>query len=181
MIETQQEVNLVNLHKIDEFKGGEHIFSAEQFSPAAVNKIKEFAEFLRRWDEEHPEHVYNQILEDTICAYLFWQSQKETGSKFKLAIEKLGGKLIGSDDMTKESSSAKGETIEDTIRTISGYADLAIIGHVDEELQKAIKIINKPNSTNLPIINANIKDTDELNFDVYTIMSILTLVTQRFV
>lgn len=63
-----------------------------------------------------------------ILATLFYEPSTRTQMSFQTAMLKLGGSIIGFDN-PNNSSVAKGETIGDTIRVVSGYADCIVIRH----------------------------------------------------
>lgn len=83
----------------------------------------------------------------TILTNVFFQSSTRTSISFEAAINKLGGKCI---NFNKEYSSInKGETIQDTIKTLSLYSDIIVIRHPDKKV-----IEDAINVSNIPIINA---------------------------
>jgi aspartate carbamoyltransferase catalytic subunit len=62
---------------------------------------------------------------------------------------RLGGRSIGTDNAREFSSAAKGETLEDTIRIVSGYSDLIVLRHSEEgAARRAAKV------SSVPVINA---------------------------
>lgn len=89
----------------------------------------------------------NLSLQDKIFGLLFFEPSTRTCLSFESAIHRLGGKIIKYN--TDYSSQKKGESIEDTIRTIDAYVDVFIIRHPEKNI---IEKISK--FTNKPIINA---------------------------
>jgi aspartate carbamoyltransferase catalytic subunit len=63
-----------------------------------------------------------------IMATLFYEPSTRTRLSFESAAHRLGGSVISSASMDA-SSAAKGETLADTVRVVSGYADLIVIRH----------------------------------------------------
>src|SRR6266851_10124370 len=63
-----------------------------------------------------------------IMATLFYEPSTRTRLSFESAAHRLGGSVISSADM-QSSSAAKGETLADTVRVVSGYADLIVVRH----------------------------------------------------
>ena len=61
---------------------------------------------------------------------------------------KLGGSCITTENASQFSSATKGETLEDTIRVISNYADFIILRHYEDTIDEVTKV------SNVPIINA---------------------------
>jgi aspartate carbamoyltransferase catalytic subunit len=95
--------------------------------------------------EENPNR---KILEGKVCATLFFEPSTRTRLSFETAINRLGGKVIGFSDAATTSSS-KGETLKDTIKMVSNYADLIIMRHYLEGAARYASEI-----TDIPIINA---------------------------
>jgi aspartate carbamoyltransferase catalytic subunit len=63
-----------------------------------------------------------------IMATLFYEPSTRTRLSFESAMHRLGGAVISSADM-QASSAAKGESLADTVRVVSGYADLIVLRH----------------------------------------------------
>jgi aspartate carbamoyltransferase catalytic subunit len=63
-----------------------------------------------------------------IMATLFYEPSTRTRLSFEAAMWRLGGKVISAPDM-KSSSVAKGETLADTVKVVSSYADLVVLRH----------------------------------------------------
>ncbi len=97
---------------------------------------------------------------------LFFEPSTRTQMSFQAAMRRLGGESIGFSD-AKTTSSAKGETLADTIKVIQGYVDAIVMRHpVEGAAARAAEI------TDLPVINAgdgsNQHPTQAL-LDLYTI------------
>ena len=67
-------------------------------------------------------------LDGLIMATLFYEPSTRTRLSFESAMHRLGGAVISSADM-QASSAAKGETLADTVRVVSAYADLIVVRH----------------------------------------------------
>jgi aspartate carbamoyltransferase catalytic subunit len=65
-------------------------------------------------------------------AALFYEPSTRTRLSFESAMLRLGGQTMGTDNAREFSSAAKGETLEDTIRIVGGYADVIVLRHPDE-------------------------------------------------
>jgi aspartate carbamoyltransferase catalytic subunit len=63
-----------------------------------------------------------------IMATLFYEPSTRTRLSFESAMQRLGGSVISCSDM-KASSTAKGETIADTAKVVSSYADVLVVRH----------------------------------------------------
>jgi aspartate carbamoyltransferase catalytic subunit len=69
-----------------------------------------------------------RIADGIVMATLFYEPSTRTRLSFESAAHRLGGSVISSASMDA-SSAAKGETLADTVRVVSGYADLIVIRH----------------------------------------------------
>lgn len=91
---------------------------------------------------------YAHACDGKLLATLFYEPSTRTRFSFEAAMLRLGGQVIGFSE-PNSSSVAKGESIADTIRTISCYADVAVIRHPKEGAPRVAA-----NSTDMPVINA---------------------------
>jgi aspartate carbamoyltransferase catalytic subunit len=89
-----------------------------------------------------------KLLAGKVCATLFFEPSTRTRLSFETAVNRLGGRVIGFSDASTTSSS-KGETLKDTIKMVSNYADLIIMRHYLEGAARYASEI-----TDIPIINA---------------------------
>lgn len=89
-----------------------------------------------------------RILEGKVAATLFFEPSTRTRLSFETAVNRLGGKVIGFSDAAT-SSSTKGETLKDTIKMVSNYADIIIMRHY---LEGAARYASQV--TDIPIVNA---------------------------
>jgi aspartate carbamoyltransferase catalytic subunit len=62
---------------------------------------------------------------------------------------RLGGRTMGTDNAREFSSAAKGETLEDTIQIVSGYADVIVLRHNEEGAARRAAA-----ASSVPVINA---------------------------
>jgi aspartate carbamoyltransferase catalytic subunit len=87
-------------------------------------------EILRILDlaEEFEKEPTQKLLEGKVAATLFFEPSTRTRLSFESAISRLGGKIIGFSDSSSTSVS-KGETLNDTIRTVSNYCDVIVMRH----------------------------------------------------
>lgn len=91
----------------------------------------------------------SQRLAGFIGAMLFYEPSTRTRLSFEAAMHRLGGRVIGTESAGHFSSVTKGETLEDTIRVISGYADVIVLRHNETgAAARAARV------STMPIINA---------------------------
>lgn len=88
------------------------------------------------------------ILSGKLIACLFFEPSTRTRLSFEAAVQRLGGTVIGF-DQAGSSSISKGESLKDTVRTVSGYADLIVIRH---PLEGSARLAAEYAS--VPVINA---------------------------
>ncbi len=69
-----------------------------------------------------------RVNSDKIMATLFYEPSTRTRLSFESAMQRLGGSVISCSDM-KASSAAKGETVADTAKVVSSYADVLVVRH----------------------------------------------------
>lgn len=73
------------------------------------------------------------LLDDRMLALIFFQPSTRTRMSFQTAMERLGGHVIVEANPKVTSSVAKEESIEDTMRCISQYANLLVLRHYDAD------------------------------------------------
>ena len=95
--------------------------------------------------EERPNR---RLLEGKVVATLFFEPSTRTRLSFETAVNRLGGRVIGFSDASNTSTS-KGETLKDTIKMVSNYADLIVMRHFLEGAALYATAV-----TDIPIINA---------------------------
>ena len=137
-----------------------HLISITDFSKEEYLRIMDLAaEFERNPDQK--------LLKDKVVASLFFEPSTRTRLSFETAINRLGGRIIGFSDASS-SSVTKGETLHDTIRMVSNYADLIVMRH---PLEGAPRYASEISSA--PVINAgdgaNQHPTQTL-LDLYSIL-----------
>lgn len=118
--------------------------SLVSISDISKDEILELLE-RARFFEEHPD---SKILDGKVVATLFFEPSTRTRLSFETAVNRLGGRVIGFSD-PGTSSSVKGETLKDTIKMVSNYADLIVMRHF---LEGAARYATEV--TEVPIINA---------------------------
>jgi aspartate carbamoyltransferase catalytic subunit len=138
------------------------LISIKDFSKDELLKVIDVAAEIEANKER-----YCNLLSGKILATLFFEPSTRTRLSFEAAMHRLGGGVIGFAEPEK-TSIAKGESVEDTMRIISGYCDAIVIRHPDAgSARKAA------DASAVPVINAgdgaNEHPTQTL-VDLYTIM-----------
>jgi len=136
------------------------LISINDYSKEELLKILKIA-------EEFEANPRQKILSNHVIASLFFEPSTRTRLSFESAINQLGGRVIGFTDASS-SSVKKGESLRDTIQTVSLYSDLIVMRH---PLEGSARFASEINDT--PIINAgdgaNQHPTQCL-LDMYSIM-----------
>jgi aspartate carbamoyltransferase catalytic subunit len=89
-----------------------------------------------------------RILEDYVVATLFFEPSTRTRLSFESAATRLGARVIGFTDAAS-SSVQKGESLRDTILTVSNYCDIIVMRHPREGSARFASEVSK-----VPVINA---------------------------
>ena len=118
-----------------------NLVSITDFSKEQILHILDLAEGF----EANPNQ---NILNGKVAATLFFEPSTRTRLSFETAVNRLGGKVIGFSDAST-SSSTKGETLKDTIKMVSNYADIIIMRHYLEGAARYATEVSK-----VPIVNA---------------------------
>lgn len=120
-----------------------HLMSPLDFSVDELDKLLRLANDI----EAHPEK-YAHACEGKKLATCFYEPSTRTRLSFEAAMLNLGGKVLGFSS-ADSSSAAKGESVSDTIRVISCYADICAMRHPKE----GAPLVASEKST-IPVINA---------------------------
>ena len=121
-----------------------HVIESQQFSRSLLEELFARAEEIKR-----EPHRFMGRLSGQVMAALFYEPSTRTRLSFEAAMLRLGGQTMGTDNAREFSSAAKGETLEDTIRIVSGYADVIVLRHREEGAAKRAAAVS-----DVPIINA---------------------------
>ena len=120
-----------------------HLIDITDFS------VKEIEDILNLADDmiAHPEN-YRESMRGRILATLFFEPSTRTRLSFESAMLSLGGSVLGFSS-ADSSSTTKGETLSDTISTVSCYCDIIAMRHPKEGAPMAGSFKSR-----VPIINA---------------------------
>jgi len=117
------------------------LVSIDDLSTDEILSILDLAEEF----EKEPDRT---LLSGKVIATLFFEPSTRTRLSFESAVSRLGGRILGFADAAT-SSVSKGETLKDTIKTISNYCDLIVMRHPLEGSARYASEISK-----VPVINA---------------------------
>lgn len=122
------------------------IIEAQQFDRDVLSAIFEVAREMEKIEKNSPG---SRILKGYLMATLFYEPSTRTRLSFESAMKRLGGEVLTTENAREFSSAAKGETLEDSIRTVEGYSDIIVMRHFESGAAKRAAAI-----ANIPIINA---------------------------
>jgi aspartate carbamoyltransferase catalytic subunit len=124
----------------------EHVLSVKQFNDKAL--LQELFESAAKL-QAMPAAEYPKPLKNHTLATIFYEPSTRTRLSFETAIQNLGANLISTENAGEFSSAIKGESLEDTIRTINAYADGIVIRHPEVGAAQRASTVS-----DVPIINA---------------------------
>lgn len=120
-----------------------HLMSPLDFSVEELDKLLDLGNDI----EKHPEK-YAHACAGKKLATLFYEPSTRTRLSFEAAMMNLGGNVLGFSS-AQSSSAAKGESVSDTIRMVSCYADICAMRHPKEGAPMVAARVSS-----IPVINA---------------------------
>lgn len=142
---------------------GKDILHGNQFTQKDIQSIMRVAS---KFEKELKEKSSISLLKGKILATLFFEPSTRTRFSFETAMQRLGGGVISMGSV-EASSVAKGETLIDTVRTVSQYADVIVLRHPRIGSAKEAAEVSS-----VPIINAGDgagQHPTQALLDIYTI------------
>lgn len=137
-----------------------HIISIRDFDRAGID------EFLAEADRMNAREYDRRLMDGKILGLLFFEPSTRTRMSFEAAMARLGGTSINVGSI-EVSSMAKGETLSDTIRVVSGYVDTIVLRHPKEGAARLASEV-----ADVPVINAGDgagQHPSQTLIDLYTI------------
>lgn len=103
-----------------------HVVEVGQFDRAGIEDL--FAETDRM------RHLPRRAapLQGRLLATIFYEPSTRTRLSFESAMHRLGGNVLSTENAREFSSAIKGETVEDTVRIVAGYADAIVLRHHEQ-------------------------------------------------
>lgn len=103
---------------------GQHILSVQQFTKDQMSHLFNVAHMLRMMVQKERSL---DILKGKVMASMFYEVSTRTSSSFAAAMARLGGAVLSFSEAT--SSVQKGESLADSVQTMSCYADVVVLRH----------------------------------------------------
>lgn len=127
-----------------EFKGAD-ILAAKQFNRGDIETVLALAKKLEPFAKKQKS---GDLLDGKILAALFYEPSTRTRLSFETAMLRLGGRVISAVGM-ENSSLIKGETLQDTGKVVSNFADVIAMRHPED-----FSVERLAEGANIPVINA---------------------------
>jgi aspartate carbamoyltransferase catalytic subunit len=143
---------------------GRDILAIGDLNKGEIELVLEQASLFQEQCKEKPKL---DLLDGRILATLFYEPSTRTRLSFESAMHRLGGGVLSVAEAAKSSSAAKGETLTDATRVISGYADVIVQRH--PEVYSAHEAAK---GATVPLINAgdgSHEHPTQALLDLYTI------------
>lgn len=118
-----------------------NIISIADLSRSELELILQTAQSLKQTPQP-------ELLKNKVIASCFFEASTRTRLSFETAVQRLGGNVIGFDSAGNTSLAQKGETLADSVKVISSYADAFFIRHPQEG---AARLASEFSS--IPVIN----------------------------
>ncbi|MFT5452047.1 MAG: aspartate carbamoyltransferase catalytic subunit [Enterobacterales bacterium] len=124
---------------------GQHILSVSQFDREAIEKLMSVADRMKPYANKQ---TLSNVLNGAILGNMFFEPSTRTRTSFGCAFNRLGGyvrETVG----IENSALAKGESLSDTAKVMSGYSDIIVMRHpLDGSVAEFAK------ASRVPVINA---------------------------
>lgn len=121
-----------------------HLISVDDLTDDFVDSVLKKSDEMRTLVKTHGG---DNRLNNKLLTLPFFEASTRTNCSFQAAILRLGGKVVPVNE--KSSSSKKGESLEDTIRTLSCYSDIIVIRHPEKGSSLQASLVS-----NVPVVNA---------------------------
>ena len=149
---------------LKEISPKKHIIMSQQFSKDYIAEVIELTKEIKK----NPDNKkFRNVLNRKVVASVFYEASTRTRFSFESAVYRLGGNCITTENAKEFSSSSKGESLEDSMKIISYYADMIILRHnEDDSSERAVR------ATGVPLINAGSGKSQhptQALLDVYTV------------
>ena len=139
-----------------------HVLSAKQYNRESLEELFKLTDDIKNNPQK-----YSKKLDGKIVAVMFYEPSTRTRMSFQTAVLRLGGQVISTENATSNSSGRKGESLQDTVKILQGYADAIVIRHSSDTMPEEASQVAK-----VPILNGGAgkgEHPTQALLDVYTI------------
>jgi len=147
------------------YNGKHQLLSVDQFSRESVEELFRIADIMQPIARRQK---VSRVLEGAVLGNLFFEASTRTRVSFGAAFCRLGGSVCDTTGFTF-SSMAKGESVYDTSRVMSGYVDAMVLRHPEEG-----SVAEFARATNIPVVNGGDgpgEHPSQALLDLYTILT----------
>jgi aspartate carbamoyltransferase catalytic subunit len=142
---------------------GRHVLSVDQFDRDGIDRLFAVADRMEPYAQRRR---VTRVLEGAILGNMFFEPSTRTRVSFGCAFNLLGGEVRETTEL-KSSSLAKGESLFDTARVLSGYSDIIVMRHPE-----AGSVAEFASASRVPVINGGDGPNEHPSqalLDLYTI------------
>lgn len=125
-----------------------HVVESQQFDLNLLEAVFACADEMKADLCAKPRR-FDRALEGRIMASLFYEPSTRTRFSFESAMNRLGGRILTTENAREFSSAAKGESLHDSTIIMNGYADVIVMRHHEAGSAKIAADVS-----HVPIINA---------------------------
>src|SRR5690625_4771476 len=147
------------------YNGRHQLLSVDQFTRESVEELFRIADLMQPIARRQK---VSRVLEGAVLGNLFFEASTRTRVSFGAAFCRLGGSVCDTTGFTF-SSMAKGESVYDTSRVMSGYVDAMVLRHPEEG-----SVAEFARATNIPVVNGGDgpgEHPSQALLDLYTILT----------
>ena len=147
---------------------GRHVLSVDQFDREAIDRVFSIADEMEPYAQRKR---ITRVLEGAILGNMFFEPSTRTRISFGCAFNLLGGDVRETTEV-KASSLAKGESLFDTARVLSGYSDIIVMRHPESG-----SVAEFASASRVPVINGGDGPNEHPSqalLDLYTIRKEMT-------
>lgn len=144
-----------------------NVLTCDQFDREQLIKIFKLTDDIRE-NVMKDTDKYKRALWGKVVKTIFYEPSTRTRVSFEAAAARLGASIVSTENAREASSDRKGESLTDTIKTISRLCDAIVIRHPDNNSAKDAASVSR-----VPILNAGSGSSEhptQALLDVYTIM-----------
>lgn len=152
-------------------KGGmplKHVVESQQFTVPLLMELFERSRGMERVVARGGSLDY----QNRIMTTLFYAPSTRTRLSFEAAMHRLGGRVLSTEHAGTFSSEVEGEQVEDSIRIISGYSDVIVIRHSEQDGARRAAGVSA-----VPVINAG--DGNGGQHPTQALLDLYTIYRQR--
>jgi len=142
---------------------GRHVLSVDQFDRSGIDRVFAVADQMEPYALRRR---VTRVLEGAILGNMFFEPSTRTRISFGCAFNLLGGEVRETTEL-KASSLAKGESLFDTARVLSGYSDIIVMRHPESG-----SVAEFAQASRVPVVNAGDGPNEHPSqalLDLYTI------------